>query len=110
MDEEPDVRFTLANERTYLAWVRTALAIIAGGVALPRLLGDSGAGGIELATGVVLVIFGSAVGVVSFRRWRETQEAIRRREPLPPSALPLVLAAAVAIGGVGAAVLLIVSW
>ena len=29
--EEPDYRFTLANERTFLAWVRTALGLLAGG-------------------------------------------------------------------------------
>ena len=34
---EPDPRFTLANERTFLAWIRTALALIAGGVALEAL-------------------------------------------------------------------------
>ena len=36
--EEPDYRFTLANERTFLAWIRTALALIAGGVALVQLV------------------------------------------------------------------------
>jgi putative membrane protein len=36
--EEPDYRFTLANERTFLAWIRTSLALLAGGVAVVQLV------------------------------------------------------------------------
>ena len=34
----PEAQFQLANERTYLAWLRTALALVASGVAAARLL------------------------------------------------------------------------
>ncbi|WP_143342795.1 YidH family protein, partial [Crossiella equi] len=35
--EEPDPRFTLANERTFLAWIRTSLGLMAAGVAVEAL-------------------------------------------------------------------------
>lgn len=35
--DEPDPRFSLANERTFLAWTRTSLAMLAGSVALHSL-------------------------------------------------------------------------
>ena len=34
---EPDPRFTLANERTFLAWIRTALGLLAGGIGVLTL-------------------------------------------------------------------------
>ena len=37
-DTEPDVRFTLANERTFLAWNRTALALVVAGLGIVQLL------------------------------------------------------------------------
>ena len=39
---DPDYRFTLANERTFLAWLRTGLALVAGAVALASLVPDLG--------------------------------------------------------------------
>jgi hypothetical protein len=35
---EPDYRFTYANERTFLAWVRTSVALIGVGVAAVQFL------------------------------------------------------------------------
>jgi putative membrane protein len=71
---EPDYRFTLANERTFLAWIRTALALIAGGVAVVQLVPSFGFPG---------------------RRWQRVQDAMRRGTDLPPSKMPMVLAAAI---------------
>ena len=34
---EPDYRFTLANERTFLAWIRTSLGLMAVGLAVAQL-------------------------------------------------------------------------
>lgn len=80
--DEPDPRFSLANERTFLAWVRTALAMLAGGVALDSL----GRPDPDWLRGVVvvgLVVAGGLLLVLSLVRWARVERAMRLREPLP---------------------------
>ena len=95
--EHPDYRFTLANERTLLAWLRTALALVAGGVAVATYAPDLGipGGSGAVALGLVLIGLGTAIG--GYRRWRANEEAIRDDRPLPRSRAVGVLAAAVAV-------------
>lgn len=88
--EEPDPRFTLANERTFLAWVRTALALLAGAVALhslalpePRWLGTT--------VVVVLVLFGGGMVALSYVRWARVERALRTHAPLPSFSIGLVM-------------------
>ncbi|WP_349428104.1 DUF202 domain-containing protein [Microbacterium sp. LWS13-1.2] len=95
---EPDARFTLANERTFLAWIRTALALVAGGVAL-ELLGLELHAGLRLAASLVLVIVGVLVPALAWLNWTHTERALRRAEPLPASQLGPVLAGAVTVAG-----------
>ena len=103
---EPDYRFTLANERTLLAWVRTALALDAAGLGVIRFAPPlGGAGGRELV-GAVLVLFGAATAWSGYRRFLATDRAIRAGEPLPAHAAPRVLAAALATVSVLVLVLL----
>ena len=64
--EEPDYRFTLANERTFLAWIRTALALAAGGLAVISLLPDLT--GSEVL-GVLLLALSFATAATAYRRW-----------------------------------------
>lgn len=79
---EPDVRFSLANERTFLAWIRTSLALVAVGVALealdlpvePRL---------RMGAAVVFIALGVAVPVHGWIGWARNERAIRRDDPLP---------------------------
>jgi putative membrane protein len=98
-DEEPDVRFTYANERTFLAWNRTALALIATGVAATQFLPKLAIAGGRRLLGLPLIALGAVVAAESFRDWRANQRAMRRGEPLPRSIMPLVLTAGVvAIG------------
>jgi putative membrane protein len=97
-EEEPDVRFSLANERTFLAWNRTALALIAGGLAVTQLLPPSDVPGMRRILGLPLIIMGGALGYLSYRRWEANETAIRSGEPLPPSWLPRILAIAVVAG------------
>ena len=87
---EPDVRFTLANERTYLAWVRTSLAFVAGGIAVSELV--SGKHVLRELLALVLVVCGGLGALLSYRRWRTVEHTIRAGEPLPPSPLPRVVA------------------
>src|ERR1700740_1523660 len=96
--DEPDPRFSLANERTFLAWVRTSLAIIAGAVALHSLKVPETVWVRNVLVGALLVIaalfmVGAAV------RWRRTERAMRLRQPLPA----LWQADLMAVGGGGVA-------
>lgn len=97
--DEPDVRFTFANERTFLAWVRTALALIAGGVAL-ELLGLDLHPQLRLAASLVLIVAGTVVPVLSWFSWMRAERALRLARPLPGSPLGAVVAVAVALAGV----------
>jgi putative membrane protein len=105
--EDPDVRFTLANERTFLSWIRTALALDAAGLAVIQLLPELVVPYVREALGIALVVIGTVVASASFRRWASVEDAMRTRTPLPTSWLPGFLAAS--IGGLSlvAAVLLI---
>jgi putative membrane protein len=104
-DREPDVRFTYANERTFLAWNRTALALIATGVAATQLLPKLQVGWGRRVLGLPLIALGAIVAAESFRHWRANERAMRRGQPLPRSPMPLVLAAGILIVGVLAVVL-----
>ena len=100
---EPDVRFTLANERTFLAWTRTALALIAAGAAL-EVLGLDLHPGLRLAAAVLLVVAGTLTPVVSWWEWMAVERALRDAQPLPHSPAGVLLA--VVISTVGGLVLL----
>ena len=106
---EPDVRFTLANERTFLAWNRTALALGVAGLGIVQLLPPfPGVPWGRHALGVPLIVLGAGVSVTSYWEWRRNQAALRRGAPLPRSVLPQVLAATIAgVAVLSAAVLLV---
>lgn len=96
--DEPDVRFTYANERTFLAWNRTALALVATGIAATQLLPRfSDLPGGRRIIGLPLIAFGAVLSLVSWRRWYRNERAMRLGEPLPPSNLALTLAAGIAV-------------
>jgi putative membrane protein len=85
-------RFTLADERTVLAWNRTALALIAGGLAAAKFL-TVAADGLALIVAVALTAFGGYMSLTSYPRWQSTDRALRLGQPRPPSALPRFLSA-----------------
>lgn len=105
--EEPDPRFTLANERTFLAWIRTALAFIAAGVALEAFGDELFHPGLRRAVSLIVVVIGLFIALSATARWRRVENSLRRRAPLPPPALlPLLaLGTALAAGVVVALVL-----
>lgn len=89
---EPDYRFTLANERTFLAWNRTALALLAGGIAIGELVPDFGPTWLRTLMSVSAIIASLVVGVGAFLRWVAVQRSVRRGDPLPPTPLvPFVM-------------------
>jgi putative membrane protein len=83
---EPDFRFSLANERTFLAWVRTSLALLAGGVALDAVDID-GPDGLQTAVSVALLVLGLLGAAAAWVRWAATERAMRLRRPLPSTAV-----------------------
>jgi len=98
-ETEPDPRFTLANERTFLAWSRTALALVAAGLGIVQLLPPFH--GVPIGrhlVGIPLIILGAVIAVIAYVDMMRNQRALRRDQPLPRSLLPRVLA--VTIGGV----------
>lgn len=105
--EDPDYRFTLANERTFLAWIRTSLALIAGGLAVIELVPTFGLAGGREALGAVLITLGTVLAIGSMARWAGAEEAIRENRPIPATKLPLILAVGVIGVSVMVAVLLL---
>lgn len=103
--EEPDYRFTLANERTFLAWVRTALALLAGGVLLEQFATHLHPHALIVALALGLAILSSVLCTVAYLRWRANEIAMRHQRALPTSiAIPMLSAIAAVIAGVIAVV------
>ncbi|NJP33787.1 YidH family protein [Micromonospora thermarum] len=94
----PDYRFSLANERTFLAWLRTGLALVAGGLAAAQFLPPLPLAHLREVIAIALLLLGGAVAVRAIDHWARTERAIRLGEELPASRFPAVLALAVGIG------------
>jgi putative membrane protein len=99
---EPDPRFSLANERTFLAWIRTALALIAAGVAL-EAFNLPLEPGLRLAASITLLTLGILTPPLAWLSWGSVELALRQASPLPGSRVALPLAV-----GVSAVAVLIV--
>ncbi len=107
---EPDPRFTFANERTFLAWSRTALALVVAGLGVVQLLPPfPGVPWGRHVLGVPLIVFGAVVAVVAYGEWVRSQRALRHGRPLPRSVMPQLLAAVITAIAVIAAVVVLVS-
>lgn len=104
---EPDYRVSLAAERTYLAYVRTSLALIAAGVAVVALLPEQHMA-LQRLLAVVLIVFGGIVALEGFRHFRKVDAAVREGRALPRSPSGTAIAVAMAIVAVLALVLTLV--
>jgi putative membrane protein len=91
----PDYRFSLANERTFLAWLRTALALIGGGLAVAQFLSEHR---LRSVIAISLFALGGLVAIRAVDHWARSERAIRLGEALPPSRFPAILALVVTIG------------
>ncbi len=96
---EPDIRFTLANERKFLAWIRTALALLAGGVAL-EVLGLDLVPELRLAASLTLIVSGVLTPGLAWVNWMRTERALRLERPLPGSLLGPTLSVTVSVAAV----------
>lgn len=81
--EDPDPRFSFANERTFLAWIRTALALMAGGIGLEAFAPQLAVPGVRQVLAALLVLTGVTTSALAFRRWLRSEVAMRERRPLP---------------------------
>lgn len=100
---DPDYRFSLANERTFLAWIRTALALLAGGIVLDQYFRSLGPPAVVLAVCTGLCLLAGAVSAMAFLRWRANEIAMRHARPLPATAaLPVLALGLLAVSTVAA--------
>lgn len=101
---EPDARFTLANERTFLAWIRTSLALLAGGIAVEAFTVDVFDPDVRKVVAILLLLQSMIIAAAACFRWLSVERAMRRRVPLP---LP-ILAPLLALGGTAVAAVVLV--
>ncbi|MER5871871.1 DUF202 domain-containing protein [Streptomyces sp. NPDC002044] len=107
--ETPDYRFSLANERTFLAWIRTALALVGGGFAVDQFLPDL-RWGVRVGVALALLAVGAACAVRAVNHWMRCERAMRRGEDLPLSRFPVVLTAGVALVAVTMMAVVLLGW
>jgi putative membrane protein len=103
---EPDPRFTLANERTFLAWIRTSLALLAGGIAVEAFTSDVFPEPVRRGLAVLLLLLGMLLSAGSAVRWLRVEGSLRTQRPLPLPLIAPLLAAGCAV--VAAAVIAVV--
>lgn len=89
---EPDYRFSLANERTFLAWIRTALSILAGSVFLEQFSSKLSSQRAGLVLSVALGLLSAALCGIAYRRWRSNEIAMRHARELPGTVIISLLA------------------
>lgn len=95
---EPDYRFSLANERTFLAWIRTALAVLAGGIFLDQFAGGFKPQFALAGVAVALAMLATVLAAIAYFRWKGNEIAMRHSSPLPASiGMPLL---SVSVAGV----------
>lgn len=101
-----DYRFLLANERTFLAWMRTALALIAGGVALDQFVEVAGARDLVTVLGICAIVLGGIVAVLGMVQWRRADRAMRNATRMDSSSTVMILGSIVALFALTIALLL----
>lgn len=108
-DGQPDYRMSFAAERTYLAYLRTGLALVAAGVGVAGALPHAGGEALRKALGIALVVVGGAVFLLARTRWTAVTRAMERGEPLPPPRPSLALSGLLLLAALaaGAVVLLV---
>ncbi|MFT4199299.1 YidH family protein [Gordonia sp. (in: high G+C Gram-positive bacteria)] len=81
--ETVDARFTLAAERTMLAWLRTSLGLIGGGVAVLHVIDPFGNPHTRLVIGAALVLVGGFAALTGIWRWRRVQKVLADGGEMP---------------------------
>ncbi|WP_373316955.1 YidH family protein [Streptomyces sulfonofaciens] len=107
--ETPDYRFSLANERTFLAWLRTALALVGGGFAVDQFLPGLRSGW-RLGLALALLAAGVLCALRAINHWVRCERAMRRGEDLPVSRFPALMSVVVAAVAVAMVVVVVGGW
>jgi putative membrane protein len=105
--EVPDYRFTLANERTMLAWIRTSLALLAGGIAISQFV--EGFTLLRHLMGMGLILLAGSLAALAFRQWERNERAMWKNQRLPLSPVPAVVGSVLTLVIAVAAVFVLVS-
>lgn len=104
---DPDPRFTLANERTFLAWTRTSLAFLAGGIALGAVPADFMDPTTRKALAAALIGLGMLISLGAAGHWLNVERALRTKQPLPLPALSFVLSVGIIVACVAAMIVIL---
>lgn len=96
---EPDPRFSLANERTFLAWIRTTLALLAGAAAVHALDLNVSAD-VERAASAMLAVSGLMCAIHAWRGWAATERALRNGRPMPSNSVGILIVTIVAAASI----------
>jgi putative membrane protein len=94
---DPDPRFSLANERTFLAWIRTGLGLIALGVGVATFVSTQMAKNLSILVAAGLVLLGGVICGAAWFRWLRVERSMRQGMGIPPSRMAPVLAFGIAI-------------
>jgi putative membrane protein len=106
----PDYRFSLANERTFLAWIRTALALIGGGFAIDQFLTDRLTHWVRVLLSLALLLGGVACTLRAVSHWVRCERAMRHGTNLPVSRFPALMAALIAVIALGMVAVVVFGW
>jgi putative membrane protein len=96
---EPDYRFTLANERTFLAWQRTSLGLLAAAVAAVQFMPELPIHGMRHMLGAMVGTLAMLTAGTGLQRWVQVDRAIRGGQPLPRPTTPVYLAVGLVLIG-----------
>jgi putative membrane protein len=106
----------LANDRTFLAWLRTGIALFGLGfvVAKVSFIVDPGSGGasdeaLYSITGVVIVFCGAALVLLGYRLHTALAASLSAEAGTPPPRWPRTIAVGMAAGSLLLASLIIVT-
>ncbi|AEF41432.1 YidH family protein [Hoyosella subflava] len=96
----PDERFTLASERTFLAWMRTSLGLMVAGIAVIHVVPTFSTQTVRTVIGLAMVSLSCLAAAEGFRRWRQVAKALESgEEEMPgPRTLAIITVAIVAVG------------
>ncbi|SEB54355.1 putative membrane protein [Nocardioides exalbidus] len=103
--QNTDIRFSLANERTFLAYERTAIGLVAASLAVFHLLEPSWP---QKVLGLLLVLSGLIASVGGWLRYRQAEKAIREGHDLPTGNTVHFMAVAVLVVIIAAGISVVV--